>query len=348
MSDYLKRLGTLAEYNTFKDSDDFVTPSVVYVDELDASGHHIHIAHETYKFGHILMYDKVNKFKFGCTIDQYEAKYKSNTTQYEPQALCVIPTGLLDNYARFISIGGQTTKYWSDNTSWKNNNHSSADSYKYHYKYDVPGLTNRTNIRPLIAMGNTSSVNTAGSSWACTPMDRKKDWGTTYTSSNPNLVYRYDASWQYTNPLFNTDWSLNTEMFNDNASTNSYLMDRDGLSNTVTLMGIHNSTVTFTNGVTETIEFPAAEYCWNYQTTAVKQHSWYLPSITELSLGLCRYDTIQNLLGRITGASQLVSSDYWSSTECDSIHAADFLTRDGYIGGCSKYYGLYVRPFCRF
>ena len=35
MSDYLKRLGTLAEYNTFKDSDDFVTPSVVYVDELD-------------------------------------------------------------------------------------------------------------------------------------------------------------------------------------------------------------------------------------------------------------------------------------------------------------------------
>lgn len=348
MSDYLKRLGTLAEYNIFRNSDDFVTPSVVYVDELDASGHHVHIAHEIYKFGHILMYDKVNKFKFGCTIDQYEAKYKSNTTQYEPQGLCVIPTGLLDNYARFINIDGQTNKYWSDNTSWKNNNHSSSESYKYHYKYDVPELTNRTNIRPLIAMGNTSSINTTGGTWACTPMDRKKEWGIAYTSVNPNLVYNYNSSWQYTNPLFNVDWSLNTQMFNDNALTNSYLMDRDGLSNTVTLMGIHNSTVTFTNGVTETIEFPAAEYCWNYYTTAVKQHSWYLPSITELALGLCRYDTINDLLNRITRGVRLASGYYWSSTESSSNHAVGLHTSFGRISSTNKYDGFYVRPFCRF
>ena len=347
MSDYLKRLGTLAEYNTFKDSDDFVTPSVVYVDELDASGHHVHIAHETYKFGHVLMYDKVNKFKFGCTIEQYEAKYKSNTTQYEPQGLCVIPTGLLDNYARFISINKQTTKMWSTNEGATAN---SSDNFIYH---DTAVLSNFTQIRtlganssetPVISNGlsSSSSETTGRYYYSRIPIERTGTFNT-ISGDNSNLKWYVESNSTayYSHSLYTSDWKLNPWHFN-NLQSGDYLKDQDGLSNTQAL--VNYSGVIVSN---KAITYPAAEYCWDCYTTAVKQHSWYLPSITELSLSLCRYDTINNLLSRITGGVQLVSGGYWSSTEYRSYGAACFYTDGGGISYNHKYNAFYVRPFCR-
>ena len=75
--------------------------------------------------------------------------------------------------------------------------------------------------------------------------------------------------------------------------------------------------------------YPAAYWCTLHGT------GWYLPSIDELKAIYSVKTTLNNVLSGITGATQLGTGDYWSSTEYDYLHAYVVQFYDGtYNAGC--------------
>ena len=60
------------------------------------------------------------------------------------------------------------------------------------------------------------------------------------------------------------------------------------------------------------------------------QNDWYLPSIQELNMLWNNYFTVVKSLAQISGATQLGSAAYWSSSENNNGYAWFFLFNDGY------------------
>jgi hypothetical protein len=59
------------------------------------------------------------------------------------------------------------------------------------------------------------------------------------------------------------------------------------------------------------------------------QNDWYLPSIQELNMLWNNYFTVVKSLAQISGATQLGSAAYWSSSEGNSSSAWTFAFSDG-------------------
>jgi hypothetical protein len=103
----------------------------------------------------------------------------------------------------------------------------------------------------------------------------------------------------------------------------------DGSSNSNAIVGQagHNSS--------------AASICLN--STNGGQSDWYLPSIQELNMLWNNYYTVARSLTQISGATQLLTSTYWSSTENDNGYAWFFNFNYGNVDYYFKYYTYYVR-----
>ncbi|MFN5210243.1 MAG: DUF1566 domain-containing protein, partial [Bacteroidota bacterium] len=103
----------------------------------------------------------------------------------------------------------------------------------------------------------------------------------------------------------------------------------DGLSNSNAIVGQAGHTSS------------AAALCLN--STNGGQSDWYLPSIQELNMLWNNYYTVARSLTQISGATQLSTAAYWSSTESDSDDAWYFYFVDGNAGNGYKSNASYVR-----
>ena len=108
----------------------------------------------------------------------------------------------------------------------------------------------------------------------------------------------------------------------------------DGLSNSNAIVGQtgHNSS--------------ASALCLN--STNGGQSDWYLPSVQELNMLWNNYYTVARSLIQITGATQLQSATYWSSTESNTSYAWGFNFASGgadYIFKAAPRYVRAVRAF---
>ncbi len=73
------------------------------------------------------------------------------------------------------------------------------------------------------------------------------------------------------------------------------------------------------------------------------QNDWYLPSIQELNMLWNNYFTVVKSLSQISGATQLGSAAYWSSSEDSSDYAWSFDFYSGVANGFTKVNTYFVR-----
>ena len=108
----------------------------------------------------------------------------------------------------------------------------------------------------------------------------------------------------------------------------------DGLSNSNAIVGQTGHTSS------------ASALCLN--STNGGQSDWYLPSVQELNMLWNNYYTVARSLIQITGATQLQSATYWSSTESNTSYAWGFNFASGgadYIFKAAPRYVRAVRAF---
>lgn len=104
----------------------------------------------------------------------------------------------------------------------------------------------------------------------------------------------------------------------------------DGLNNSNAIIGQDNHTSS------------AAKLCLDL--VAGGQSDWYLPSIQELNILWTNYYSVVKTLTQISGATQLVNSTYWSSTETGGDYASRFSFLDGAVyRNLNKLNSMYVR-----
>jgi len=108
----------------------------------------------------------------------------------------------------------------------------------------------------------------------------------------------------------------------------------DGLSNSNAIVGQAGHTSS------------ASALCLN--STNGGQSDWYLPSAQELNMLWNNYYTVARSLIQITGATQLQSATYWSSTESNTSYAWGFNFASGgadYLNKAAPRYVRAVRAF---
>lgn len=103
----------------------------------------------------------------------------------------------------------------------------------------------------------------------------------------------------------------------------------DGLSNSNAIVGQAGHTSS------------ASALCLN--STNGAQSDWYLPSVQELNMLWNNYYTVARSLTQISGATQLQTAGYWSSTESDVGYAWVFFFSNGTATNYYKFGTYYVR-----
>jgi hypothetical protein len=85
----------------------------------------------------------------------------------------------------------------------------------------------------------------------------------------------------------------------------------------------------------------AAALCLN--STNGGQSDWYLPSIQELNMLWNSYYTVARSLSQISGATQMKTASYWSSSETGNGFGWLFGFSGGVVSNVSKGGPWYVR-----
>lgn len=125
------------------------------------------------------------------------------------------------------------------------------------------------------------------------------------------------------------------------------LNDFAGRANTTTI--INGST---SSNVTNT-EAYAAGFCNKYSRTNANGNGltagrWWLPSMGEMEMICANLDKINYALSKISGATQLQTTWYWSSTQYSALGAWRLSLTDGYMGDRRKFEQGKVRPVSAF
>ena len=125
------------------------------------------------------------------------------------------------------------------------------------------------------------------------------------------------------------------------------LNDFSGRANTTAI--INGST---SSNITNT-EAYAAGFCNKYSRTNAKGNGltagkWWLPSEGELAMIWANFDKINYALSKISGATQLQTTWYWSSTQVSATRAWSLSLGDGYVGTNYKFNQGRVRPVSAF
>lgn len=125
------------------------------------------------------------------------------------------------------------------------------------------------------------------------------------------------------------------------------LNDFAGRANTTAI--INGST---SSNVTNTEDY-AAGFCNKYARVnangkGLTAGRWWLPSLAELAMIWANFDKINYALSKISGATQLQSIWYWSSTQTSATYAWRLFLSDGNVGGDSKFSQPKVRPVSAF
>lgn len=125
------------------------------------------------------------------------------------------------------------------------------------------------------------------------------------------------------------------------------LNDFAGRANTTAI--INGST---SSNVTNTEDY-AAGFCNRYSRTnangkGLTAGRWWLPSIGEMAMIWANFDKINYALSKISGATRLQSTWYWSSTQASAAGAWHLYLNDGYVYNGYKFYQIRVRPVSAF
>lgn len=125
------------------------------------------------------------------------------------------------------------------------------------------------------------------------------------------------------------------------------LNDFSGRANTTAI--INGST---SSNITNT-EAYAAGFCNKYSRTNAKGNGltagkWWLPSEGELAMIWANFDKINYALSKISGATQLQTTWYWSSTQDSATYAWNLNLYDGTVSSAYKFRQLRVRPVSAF
>nr|DAH56102.1 MAG TPA: Protein of unknown function (DUF1566) [Caudoviricetes sp.] len=123
--------------------------------------------------------------------------------------------------------------------------------------------------------------------------------------------------------------------------------DFAGRANTTAI--INGST---SSNVTNT-EAYAAGFCNKYSRTnangkGLTAGRWWLPSMGEMAMILANFDKINYALSKISGAIQLNTTPYWSSTQGSAGSAWYWGLGVGYMGDYWKFIQYSVRPVSAF
>ena len=106
----------------------------------------------------------------------------------------------------------------------------------------------------------------------------------------------------------------------------------DGKSNTAKLLAYAKE---------HGIEFPAAEWCAEYDRNGIQLREGFLPAKEQLELIVAHTPIVNQALERIYGCP--LGSIVWSSSECDGSHACAVRYSDGKVSGCPKNKHYFVR-----
>lgn len=125
------------------------------------------------------------------------------------------------------------------------------------------------------------------------------------------------------------------------------LNDFAGRANTTAI--INGST---SSNVTNT-EAYAAGFCNKYSRTnangkGLTAGKWWLPSMGEMAMIWANFDKINYALSKISGATQLQATWYWSSTQYSANNAWYLSLGDGYMRAVWKFGQPMVRPVSAF
>ena len=125
------------------------------------------------------------------------------------------------------------------------------------------------------------------------------------------------------------------------------LNDFNGRANTTAI--INGST---TSNITNTADY-AAGFCNKYSRTnangkGLTAGKWWLPSEGELAMIWANFDKINYALSKISGAAQLQTTWYWSSTQYSAFSAWYLYLYDGGMGINWRFNQGRVRPVSAF
>lgn len=107
-----------------------------------------------------------------------------------------------------------------------------------------------------------------------------------------------------------------------------------------------------TTNITNTADY-APGFCNKYSRAnangkGLLAGTWWLPSLAELALIWANFDKINYALSKISGATLLQKTWYWSSTQFSADTAWYLTLSDGRMGGNYKFYQFRVRPVSAF
>lgn len=107
-----------------------------------------------------------------------------------------------------------------------------------------------------------------------------------------------------------------------------------------------------TTNITNTADY-APGFCNKYARAnangkGLLAGSWWLPSLAELALIWANFDKVNYALSKITGATQLQKTWYWSSTQASADSAWYLNLSDGNVGTNYKFLQGRVRPVSAF
>lgn len=125
------------------------------------------------------------------------------------------------------------------------------------------------------------------------------------------------------------------------------LNDFAGRANTTAI--INGST---SSNVTNTEDY-AAGFCNKYSRTNANGNGltagrWWLPSMGEMAMIWANFDKINYALSKISGATQLQATWYWTSTQGSANYAWYLHLYDGPMNNTWKFYQRRVRPMSAF
>lgn len=107
-----------------------------------------------------------------------------------------------------------------------------------------------------------------------------------------------------------------------------------------------------TTNITNTADY-APGFCNKYSRAnangkGLLAGAWWLASHGELTMIWANFDKVNYALSKITGATQLQKTWYWSSTQYSADAAWGLLLSDGYVGTYYKFFQGRVRPVSAF
>lgn len=157
-----------------------------------------------------------------------------------------------------------------------------------------------------------------------------------------------DAKWS-SKPVSSSDTSGSVQISGVTTTGDriTALNDFAGRANTTAI--INGST---SINVTNTEDY-AAGFCNKYSRTnangkGLTAGRWWLPSMGEMVMIWANFDKINYALSKISGATQLQATWYWSSTQYSAGTAWYLYLLDGYMGSNWKFTQFRVRPVSAF